>query len=102
MLVRVKNKVVGVVQDGIFKKKVNGSKHFLRTPPAIAFDIDTINSAKQGGAKHIEIFDKDSNNFYLTRMAKLEEKGFEFSRGFGKQVAMVMSDWYQLPKERLQ
>ena len=102
MLIRVKNKVVGLVENGIFKKKVNGSKHFLRKPPAIAFDVDTINSAKKSGAKHIEIFDKDSNNFYLTRMAKLDEKGFEFNRGFGKQVAMVMSDWFELKKERLQ
>ena len=40
ILIRVKNKVVGKVVGKLFMKNLKGSVHFLRIPPAIAFDYD--------------------------------------------------------------
>ena len=33
------DRVVGIIQHGVLSKSVQGSRHFLRQPPAIAFDL---------------------------------------------------------------
>ena len=48
--VRLGKKVVGTVEGNTFSKTVDSSKHFLRTPPAIAFDELALSQAEEMGA----------------------------------------------------
>ena len=56
--VRLGKKVVGTVEGNTFSKTVDSSKHFLRTPPAIAFDELALSQAEEMGASRIKVKDK--------------------------------------------
>jgi len=86
-------KVVGVIIDDTFHKRVYASKHFLRKPPAIAFDKSSIEEAVKKGANKIMIHDKESKKRYQTSMSDFNEGSFEFDRGFGKQVGLSIDKW---------
>jgi hypothetical protein len=86
-------KVVGQVKDGVFIKKVSASRHFLRRPPAIAFDVDSLNQAAANGAIQVQVADNETGFVYSTTMQHVQERGFEFDRGFGRQIALVLSEW---------
>lgn len=91
--VTVKGKQVGYVIGDIFRKRVKASKHFLRKPPAIAFDKASIDIAKEYGATKIRVLDIEDDVIYSATMWDLENNGFDIDRGYGKQVAMLKSKW---------
>ena len=99
--INVKGKMVGYVQNNIFRKKVKGSKHFLRKPPAIAFDKSAIQIASQYKADRIRVLDKETGIVYHTTMYYFEKNNFEINRGHGTQQAMVLNQWrtYQYIKK---
>jgi hypothetical protein len=86
-------KVVGRVTHGVFEKSVIGSIHFLRKPPAISFDIDSLRQAERAGAYTLHIVDKETGKVYTTTMKKLLKRGFAFNRGFGKQIGLRLGEW---------
>lgn len=89
----IKGKQVGFVIGDIFRKRVKASKHFLRKPPAIAFDKISIDIAKEYGATKIRVLDIEDDVIYSATMWDLENKGFDIDRGHGKQIAMLKSEW---------
>ena len=89
----VGRKVVGYVEDGIFFKSVQGSKHFLRKPPAICFDVSTLNTARSSWATQVRVYDKESGLVYVAPLENIERYGFKFNRGFGNQIGLVMEQW---------
>lgn len=91
----VGGRIVGEVRGGIFVKRVKASRHFLRVPPAIAFDIESLEQAQAAGAEKVKIIDTESGKIYKAFISTIWEKGFEFDRGFGKQIALLISDWSQ-------
>ena len=74
-------------------KKVCGSKHFLRTPPAIALDRDVLKWAERKGASTVCIFDRETEKLYHASLATIWEKGFRVNRGFGEQQALPLYLW---------
>lgn len=86
-------KIVGEVINNVFSKRVHSSRHFLRKPPSIAFDIETIEQAKSKGATEVEITDLDTGRIYRISLERLLEKGFKIDRGFGLQLALPLSYW---------
>lgn len=91
--ISVGTQVVGKVLNGVFTKRVRGSRHFLRKPPAIALDIDTLEQALRLGATMVEIYDLESGMFYRAKIDLIFEKGFKFNRGYGDQIALCLSRW---------
>lgn len=91
--ISVGTQVVGKVLNGVFTKRVCGSRHFLRKPPAIALDIDTLEQALRLGATKVEVYDMESGMFYRAKIDLIFEKGFRFNRGFGDQIALCLSRW---------
>ena len=89
----VDNRIVGEVRDGTFCKQVLGSKHFLRKPPAIAFDIASLEGAEQAGAKRVEIEDIETGRVYRTTIARIWRDGVEFDRGWGRQIYLTLRHW---------
>ena len=87
--IRVQNKVVGHIEGDTFHKQVEGSRHFLRRPPAIAFDVSTLDDAEKKGAKHVCVTDKE----YHARMSTVRDKGFSMNRGYGNQIALPLTEW---------
>ena len=91
--IKVNNFVVGHVTNEHFVKTLKSSKHFLKKPPAIAFDTQSIEKAEKSGADRILIRDIDNNLYFRTTIKKLKDDGFEFNRGHGNQIAMTLDKW---------
>ncbi len=86
-------RVVGYVKAGVFYKSISGSKHFLHKPPAIAFDISTLNDAEKAGAVRVEVYDRETRTTYRATLAHVLDKGFTFNRGWGEQIALPFEGW---------
>ena len=91
--IRAGNKIVGYVEGAVFIKTLKASKHFLRVPPAIAFDIDSLKRAYEAGARYVRVIDVDSNRVYIAPISTIWSKGFEVDRGFGRQIALLLKHW---------
>lgn len=92
-VIRVDGKVVGRVIAGVFIKRVDGSKHFLHTPPAIAFNVSSLKAAKANGAVYVHITDTGTDLTYVARIEKIEREGFKVERGYGDQIALPLNQW---------
>jgi hypothetical protein len=89
----VGRQAVGHVQDGTFFKTVRGSRHFLRKPRAIAFDLSTLFDAIDAGAAMVEVTDSESGKVYTARIDDILRDGKRFDRGYGKQIFYLLSRW---------
>ena len=90
---RSDGKVIGHVRNGVFRKRLRASRHFLRVPPAIAFDVESLVEAEQAGAGVIRIEDADSARVYAATMADVRRRGFVIERGHGAQLAVPLGAW---------
>lgn len=91
--IKVYGKTVGVIENRVFVKRVDGRKHFLHKPPAIALDLNSIRQAQQFGAVEARIIDTASGIEYVAALQFIKEKGFYLERGHGEQVALPMKYW---------
>lgn len=85
-------KAVGRVDPPYFKKKVDSRVHFLRVPPAICFDAETLGHAEAAGATRVAVVD-ERREWRVCAMEVLRAKSFELDRGHGRQVALPMQWW---------
>jgi hypothetical protein len=92
-VVRLGKKVIGNVEGDTLNKIVDSSKHFLRTPPAIAFDELALSKAEELGATKIKVKDKLTGITYHSTIEAVRSRGFAFNRGFGSQVGLALSEW---------
>lgn len=88
-----RGKVVGAVRDGEFRKTLSSSKHFLRKPPAIAFDISTLRDAQDAGAILVTVVDRDTGSIYQADLDDIFDYGFSLNRGYGHQLALNLNSW---------
>lgn len=86
-------RVVGAVWGDTFKKNIHGSKHLLKQPPAIAFDLGTLDQAERAGAKQARVTDLETGTVYQADICAVREHGFTFDRGFGRQIALTLDRW---------
>jgi len=86
-------RVIGHVRDGVFEKTLARSRHFLRRPPAIAFDRATLRDARQAGATRVRIMEREQGDVYEADLDEVERYGFPVQRGHGDQVALHLSRW---------
>lgn len=91
--IKIGEKIVGHIIGNEFVKKVYGSKHFLRKPRAIAFDVASLEKAQKQGASQVKIIDLDTGIIYRVRIELIFYKGFYFNRGFGNQIGLTMNYW---------
>jgi hypothetical protein len=93
-IIRANGKIVGRVENGVFKKNIRGSTHHLRRPAALCLDVQSLIDAQSCGAVKVEIIDKDSGNVYRAQISTIRAKGFTIERGgAGRQLALRLSDW---------
>jgi hypothetical protein len=85
--------VVGRVTGNIFLKTIQGSKHILRKPQAIAISIDALEAAERAGATTIQITDTETGVMYKSSVEHFRGHAFELDRGFGPQLALTLEGW---------
>lgn len=85
-------KVVATVEGQELYKRIQ-AKHFLRKPPAIAFDLSVIRQAEELGATHIRVVDTTSRSVYRVTMKKFRAIGFPVNRGYGAQMGLTLPHW---------
>lgn len=94
--IQLKRRVIGEVrEDGFFQQHRLGSKHFLRSPRAIAFDVEVLDKAERAGAHGVEIFDDETGKSYRARIETIRKRGFKLNRGFGDQIALSLCHFNQ-------
>ena len=91
--IRAGGHIVGKVKGDTFYKAVDGSRHFLRVPPAICFDAQSLKEAAKAGANTAEVTDRETGKTYRTSIRLLWESGFKVNRGFGDQIALPFDKW---------
>ena len=91
--IRVGNKVIGQVRGDAFIKRVQASRHFLTTPPAIALDVGSLAQAERTGARRVHVIDTKTGTIYRASIEHIRRAGFEINRGFGRQIALTLDGW---------
>lgn len=91
--IRANSKIIGYVEHETFYKNLIASKHFLRVPRAIAFDVASLNDAERAGARFVQITDTESGRVFRQSIATIRAKGFRVARGFGEQIALALDDF---------
>ena len=91
--IKVGGKTYGILYGDIFRKVCKASKHFLRRPPAICLDSDALDRAVAAGAVKVEVVDQESGITYSQTIAHFKRAGFVIDRGWGLQLALVLSAW---------
>ncbi len=86
-------KAIGKVECGVFHKTITGSKHLLRRPKAIAFDVSTLRDATQAGATLARVYDRETGNAYTATLERIREKGAPLTRGYGQQWYLPLEYW---------
>lgn len=79
---------VGAVCGEAFRKRICGSRHLLQRPPALAFDVASLEAAQKAGARRVEVEDAETGRVFITEIARIWRDGFTFERGFGRQIAL--------------
>ena len=87
------SKVIGHVREQTFYKTVRGSVHFLRIPPAIAFDASSLEDARKAGAVRVEVTDAETGRVFVADIADILRDGKPFNRGHGDQIYYPLSRW---------
>jgi hypothetical protein len=91
-LVYAGGRPVGSVKDGVFHKTIKPN-HYLRKPPAIAFDVQSLKDAEQAGAQWVHVRDAETGVKYKASIAHIWRVGFRFNRGYGDQIALPLEAW---------
>lgn len=91
--IRVNAKTIGEVRGETFYKNLVASKHFLRVPRAIAFDVSSLTDAENADARFVQVTDIETSRVYRASIATIRAKGFRVARGFGEQIALAMEFW---------
>lgn len=90
---RADGREIGEVNGDTFQKHIRGSKHFLREPRAIAFDVSVLRDAEHVGAVIVLVIDDETGCEYRANMRRLWRKGFAVRRGYGDQWAMRLTEF---------
>jgi len=92
-VIRVGGRIVAGVRGDRLTKDIQGSRHFLRKPLAIALDVNSIDQATAAGATWAEITDIETGRCYTARLTTILARGVPFNRGFGAQIYLPLDDW---------
>jgi len=87
-------RVVAVLQGHVLRKRVIGSMHMLRQPPAWAIDSQILEQAQRDGVRKVEIADIESGKVYRAPLVAFFIHGICIDRGHGQQIALPGAHWY--------
>ena len=92
--IKAQGKIIGYLQDHTFIKRVQGSKHLLRKPPAWCISKEAFYEEVLSNSEHIVIEDLESGLVYECPTQVFAEHAFEIQRGnFEPQLALGLKLW---------
>jgi len=86
-------KPVATLCGRTLQKRVRGSVHMLRRPPAWCIDEVIFEQARQDGAQMVEVTDIETRRIYRAAVDAFALHGFKFNRGHGDQIGLALSHW---------
>lgn len=90
----LEGRIAGWLDGNVLRKRVKGSIHQLRQPPAWALDAAILEAAIADGARHVVIEDAERGQVYRADIRLFDLHGFRFDRGFGAQVGLPLKFWH--------
>ena len=92
--IETEGKIIGYLEDGCFRKRVVGSKHKLRKPPAWCISKQAFCEEVLPNTESIIIEDVESGLIYECPTQVFVEHAFEIQRGnFEPQLALGLRFW---------
>jgi len=92
--IKAQGKIIGYLQDHTFIKRVQGSKHMLRKPPAWCISKQAFCEEILPNTEEIIIKDMESELSYECPTQVFAEHAFEIQRGnFEPQLALTLNHW---------
>lgn len=85
-------KVYGVIANRTLCKRVYGSKHILRKPPAIAIDAP-LYDAYRAQFDALAVEDMETGKVYRLSAKRFDALRWTLERGYGKQYAVALRFW---------
>lgn len=93
-LVKAQDKIIGYLQNHTFTKRVQGSKHMLRKPPAWCISKETFIQEILPNASRIVVEDTENARYYECSTQTFETHSFEIQRGsYEPQLALNLNCW---------
>ena len=89
--------LVGVVHGDTFSKRVHSTRHFLRKPPGISLNVDSIYAAAQAEAVHLLLHDEDTQTQFQTTLNHLLQTGENLNRKHGAQLFLPLIHFMTRP-----
>lgn len=90
----VEGKVVGSLQGNTFTKRVKGSKHQLRKPPAWCISKEAFSQEILPNVARIVVEDTENRRYYECSTQTFETHSFEIQRGsYEPQLALTLNFW---------
>ena len=84
----------GDIRDnGMFHKRVDGSKHFLCRPPAITIETVIIEQLQKNNASSIVVEDRETGKTYHSTLENFITHSVEYDRGYGRQRWLLFQYW---------
>jgi hypothetical protein len=81
-----KNKVIGILEDGIFRKTVDKSRHFMRINHSWGIDLETFKELPDD--TQILLMDDVNQKIYRTDWQTYAENGTVENYGHGRQIML--------------
>ena len=81
-----KNKVIGILDNGIFRKTVDKSKHFMRLNQSWGIDLETFKDLPEN--TQIFLMDDEHQKIYRTDWKTYADNGTVEDYGHGRQIML--------------
>lgn len=88
--------IIGSIENGVFTKRVQGSAHMFRTPPAWAIDCKAFLEEIFLQAHMIRVVEKESGTVYEIGTRTFNNRKVYFDRGFGPQYFVPLKYWHEI------
>jgi len=79
----------------ILYKTIDGKRHMLRKPRAIAWAACIVDDAVERGCTQLEVFDRDTSVTYRCSVERFQTFAGRLNRGYEEQRFLVLSRWDQ-------
>ena len=95
-IIKAQGKIIGYLKNHAFIKRVQGSKHMLRKPPAWCISKEVFCEEILPNTNRIIIEDTESEVTYECLTRVFVEYAFEIRRGnFEPQLALTLNHWHR-------
>jgi hypothetical protein len=87
-----KDKRIGSLKDGIFRKRVKKSKHLMRMNDSWGIQLEAVNKLKKAGCTEVRILEVEENKVYSVPLEKIWKEG-KVMHFDGDQAFLPRSQW---------